>query len=74
MNENCFMFKEKLYGCGGAIDMSICGETCPFQHTLEEQKAIEKQIVKRLEKIGFSGEYRSRINNEVLFKGGRACI
>ena len=76
-NDDCYMYKKAsfqtdghdCYLCSGGIDMSICGLSCPFRKTLEQQQAIENRIVERFKNEGIKLDYKSCITSEVLYKG-----
>lgn len=66
--DDCFMYMRGFQQCSGAIHASLCGFNCPFRKTEEEQRAIEKSIVKRLVDIGYIGTYKSCIDpDKVLY-------
>lgn len=69
---DCFMLKDDMFGhniCVGNIDMTICSQTCPFRHSLEEQKDIENDIVDSLFQKRSKIDYKSRITGDILYKG-----
>ena len=63
--DECFM--KKRGSCRCLMDMTNCGEKCPFRKTEEEQRAIEAKIVKRLIETNYLGTYKSCIDGATLY-------
>ena len=72
--DDCYMYMKGFQPCSGSINMSVCGFNCPFRKTEEEQREIEKKIVKRFADLGYVGTYRSCIDNKVLYQSNGSQI
>ncbi len=53
-----------------AIKETECGPSCPFYRTEEEEKEQELYCIRRLQSIGYTGNYVTKMFGTIYIQGG----